>query len=126
MPATSMLSLTATGMPKSGSSRRPPAATEGRPPPPPAVSERARLRPRLCFLAQRNKDGGIGMRSDPGVAARDHLLWRRVAGAVGGENVGNGLGHPQAPCRGGPATGAPSFRCLTLLAIAQEKMRAIS
>ncbi len=33
------------------------------------------------------------MRLDPGVAARNRLFRRRAPGAVGGENVGNGLGH---------------------------------
>jgi hypothetical protein len=43
---------------------------------------------------------------------------------VGGENVGNGLGHAKLRVEVDRRPGAPSFRCLTLLAIAQEKMRA--
>ena len=55
--------------------------------------ERFGFRQRLSFIAQADEDGGVVMVANPRKTARDGLRGRHGAGAMGGDNLGDGFGH---------------------------------
>ena len=72
------------------------------------------FRQRLFFIAQADEDGGIVMIANPRKAARDGLRRRHGAGAMRGDDRGDGFSHalPRSGmnCVGGRGKGAFRIR----------------